>query len=490
MRGLTFGDIILDMSLNDGQKEEFVEIVEKRDDVMHVHFLHRHVPTVISYALLGFVVFAVIVSVFLYAKRDDSINVVLQNSEGEKTNFIYGSWPALENANFFKKTKNDFIAQKTSFIEADLSAMIIRFYEKGELRKESPIQTKGRDGSWWETPAGLYKISSKEENHFSSFGRVWMPWSIQFQGNFFIHGPTRYPDGTPTASTYSGGCIRLGPNDAEEIYRFAQIDTPVLIFEESFNGDKDLMRYKNKNLLPESAVYLAADLENNFVFAENKSRKAHAVASITKLLSALVAVEYINVERQVSINSSMIVPTSIPRLKDGDQVSMLDLLSLLLLESSNEAALAITTLLGESQFIKLMNLKAEAIGMENSNFTDTSGVSSADISTAEDLFHLAKYLYHNRSFVLRASMGNENRAAYGPPQYQNLQNLNMIPEVSGFVGGKTGLSSSAGNSMFAVFEINIDEQKRPVAIIVLGSTDAKNDIKTLLRYITKNFSLL
>jgi hypothetical protein len=478
------------MSLDDVQKEEFVEAADKIDDVMHIHFLHRHVPAAISYSLLGFVVFIVMASVFLYASRDNSINVVLQNSDSEKTNFIYGSWPALENADFFKKTKNDFIAQKLSFIEADLSAMIIRFYENGELRKESPIQTKGRDGSWWETPAGLYRISLKKENHLSSFGRVYMPWSMQFQGNFFIHGPTRYPDGTPTASTYSGGCIRIALNDAEEIYRLAQVGTPVLVFESSFNGDKDSIRYKNKNLLPDNIVYLAADLGNNFVFAENKSREKHSVASITKLVSALVAVEYLNVEQEVTINSSMIVPTSIPRLKDGDRVSILDLLSLLLLESSNEAALAITAPLGESQFIKLMNVKAEAIGMKNSSFADTGGVVSADVSTAEDLFNLAKYLYNNRGFVLHASMGNENRAAYGPPRYRTLQNLNVIPGVADMIGGKTGLSSSAGDSMFAVFEIEVDGQKRSVAIIVLGSADAKSDVKTLLRYITNNFSLL
>lgn len=87
------------------------------------------------------------------------------------------------------------------------------------------------------------------------------------------------------------------------------------------------------------------------------------------------------------------------------------------------------------------------------------------------------------------SMGSENRALYGPSQYANLQNLNMIPETVGQVGGKTGLSSTAGDSMLAVFEIEMNEQKRPVAIIVLGSDDAKNDVKTLLKYITNNFSV-
>jgi len=340
------------VSYETSTRSEFEEPENKKDDLVHVHFLHRHVPAAFSYTILILVAVLIGASVYIYSHVETSTAVVIQDGNGDKTEFIYGSWPALQNAEFFKKTKEDFISQKTSFIEADLTAMTIRFYKNGVLTKEAPIQTKGREGSWWETPAGLYKISSKEEDHFSSLGRVWMPWSMQFQGNFFIHGPTRYPDGTPTASTYSGGCIRLSLNDIEEIYHLADVGTPVLVFKKSFNGEKETIKYKNKNLLPENVVYLAADLENNFVFAENKSTEKHSIASITKLMSALIAVEYINVEKEVTINSQMIASTSIPRLKEGDRVSILDLLSLLLLESSNEAAVAMTEPLGENYFLK------------------------------------------------------------------------------------------------------------------------------------------
>ena len=64
----------------------------------------------------------------------------------------------------------------------------------------------------------------------------------------------------------------------------------------------------------------------------------------------------------------MLVKTSISRLREGDRVSVLDLLSLFLLESSNEAALAIAAPLGESQFIKLMNIKTETIENEKAKY--------------------------------------------------------------------------------------------------------------------------
>ena len=478
------------MAAVEERKSEFEEQENRKDDVVHLHFIHRHIPAAVSYPVLILFLLGSIGLVYLYANEEYATKIVLEDGEEEKADFVYGSWLALQNAEFFKKTKEDFVSQGANFLEADLSAMIIRYYKDGKLVKESLIQTKGRDGSWWETPAGLYKISSKEKSHYSSFGRVYMPWSMQFQGNFFIHGPTHYPDGSPTSATYSGGCIRISLDDAEEFYNLVENGTPVLVFEESFNGGKETVQYKNKYLLPDNVVYLAADMENNFVFAKNNAASKHSIASITKLISALVAVEYINVEREVKIDSSMLASTSIPRLEEGERITVLDLLKFLLLESSNEAAEAISAPMGKKQFIELMNTKSAAIGMQDSYFADAAGVLSANVSTAEDLFHLAKYLYYNRSFVLDMSMGSENRIAYGLSRYQDLQNLNHISGTSNMIGGKTGLSSSAGDSMLAIFDTQIGGQKRPIAIVVLGSDDAKRDVVALLKYIRENFALV
>ncbi|PIR05043.1 MAG: hypothetical protein COV57_01180 [Candidatus Liptonbacteria bacterium CG11_big_fil_rev_8_21_14_0_20_35_14] len=430
----------------------------------------------------------IFVVIFLYQNNTPN-PIFIKNSANEKIDFVYGSWPALKNPDFFNEVKADFINQKASFIEANLSSMEIRLYKDGEIIKEANIISKGKEGSWWETPVGLYKINTKEKNHFSSFGRVYMPWSMQFQGNFFIHGPTSYPDGSPTPSSYSGGCIRVALDDVEEIFNLADVGTPVLIFEESFDTENKTINYTNKAPLPDETIYLVADLENNFVFTKNRASEKHSIASITKLMSALIAVEYINVEKEVTIDSSMIVATSAPRLKTGEKISVLDLLSVMLQESSNEAAEAIASPLGKNYFINLMNTKSKAIGMNNSNFADTSGALSGNISTAEDLFSLAKYLYHNRSFVLHMSMGEENRIAYGDSKYKNLKNFNSIDGLNNMIGGKTGLSLSAQNTILAIFEIEINNQKRPVAIIVLGSSDAKADVVKLLSFIEDNFSL-
>lgn len=458
------------------------------EEIVHVHFLHKHIPTWIAVFVLISMTLLVAVGTFFYTKEiTKETQLLIPNGKNEKITFTSGSWPALQNAQFFESVKQNLISQNASFIEANLSSMILRFYQEGVLAKEVQIISKGKEGSWWETPAGLYQVKEKAKKVYSSFGQVYMPWGMQFQGNFFIHGWPYFPNGEPVPKGHSGGCIRLSTDDAEEIFNLSEIGMPVMIFEESFGDKVDTLKYEQKKPPISATSYLVADLSNNFVFAENMSNDPHSVASITKLMTALVAVEYINVEHEVKIDSSMIASTSVPRLEENDNVSILDLLSLLLRESSNEAALAIASPLGKNQFIELMNKKTKAIGMENTHFADTNGVLSGNVSTAEDLFVLAKYLYFNRSFILHMSAGEEDRAVYGPSQYQNLSNFNLIPGLNGIVGAKTGTSKSAQESMLAVFEMHIGNETRPIAIIVLGSEDRKGDVETLYQHVQENF---
>src|SRR3989344_4766614 len=114
-------------------------------------------------------------------------------------------------------TKRDELAAAgEDFIFADLAAMELVLWKGGAPAKTFPIKARGEERSFFETPNGVYKIRSREENHFSSIGEVWMPWSMHFYGNYFIHGWPYYPSGTPVSEKFSGGCIRLSSADAKE----------------------------------------------------------------------------------------------------------------------------------------------------------------------------------------------------------------------------------------------------------------------------------
>ncbi|MFH0890955.1 MAG: L,D-transpeptidase family protein [Candidatus Liptonbacteria bacterium] len=393
----------------------------------------------------------------------------LPQLNSSSTPLEYGGWPALANRDFFLQVKEDFITNEASFIEADLSAMKLNVYQGGKSVLQVDIKTKGREGSWWETPAGLYKIGNKEKNHYSSFGRVYMPWSMPFQGNFFIHGWPYYKNGTPVSSDYSGGCIRLTTADAEKVFTAATVGMPVLVYKEEFKGDNFGLRLQSPEV--QASAYLVSDLNSNFVLAENNLSDPLSIASITKLMTAAVAVEYINMEKEITITPSMLVATSKPRLKTGQKISLYNLLPLLLMESSNEAAEAIAAFLGRSRFVDLMNHKASAIGMNKAYFKDPSGQDAGNIASPEDLFALARYLYHNRRFVLDATAGKIGHGVYGSLVYADLKNFNAFSDDERFMGGKVGKTDEAGKTMLVILNLSFGGTERPIVIILLNTQD-------------------
>ena len=86
-----------------------------------------------------------------------------------------------------------------------------------------------RDFGKFATPTGSFEALTKEENHFSSIGKVWMPYSVQFHGDYFIHGWPYYPGGEPVPQGYSGGCVRLSVEDAKELYALIKVGMPILV---------------------------------------------------------------------------------------------------------------------------------------------------------------------------------------------------------------------------------------------------------------------
>ena len=425
----------------------------------------------------------------LYMLNSQAYNYTVQipgRGDVDLSTFTYGAHPELENAAFFQQVKGQFIAQKASFIEADLSTMQLRLYENGEVLYDVPILTKGKEGSWWETPAGLYKAQGKEENHFSSFGNVYMPSSIPFQGNFFIHGWPYYPNGTPVESTFSGGCIRLSSEDAANIYQAVQVGIPILVHEQDFASDQ--FAYQGK--LPELSAtnILVADLKSNFVLLQKNSKTPVPIASVTKLVTSIVATEYINIEKEITVPQRALVQTSTPRLQAGQKVSVYSLLYPLLQESSNEAAETLASYLGPTYFVNLMSQKVDSLGMKDTHVADASGFAAENVSTAEDLFNLAKYMYNNRGFLLGVSAGRVERPdLYGYPAFQNLNNFNLFAKDPAFVGGKIGKTNAAKETYVGIFELPVQGETRPIAIILLGSENVAIDAQRALDHIKNTY---
>ena len=425
--------------------------------------------------------------VFTFSPQLAASPAVRVVSENGILDIEYGEQPLLSQPDFFEDTRQAFLKDEVTFIEANLSTMELTYYDQGVSVFTAKILTKGKEGSWWETPAGLYKIETKEENHFSSFGKVYQPWSMVFQGNFFIHGWPYYPDGKEVSSAFSGGCIRLSNEDAEALFKQVSVGTPILVFESDFQSDG----FKYEATLPaiSASGYLVADLESKTVLTSKNPESALPIASLTKLITALVAAEYINLDKDIYITEGMLASTTVPRLSSGVSESAYGLLFPLLLESSNEAAEAFAQHVGREWFISLMNKKADSLGMHTAHFVDPAGFGSENIASAHDLLRLLQYLYNNRSFILRISSGRDVVSAYTPVRFTGLQNFNNTTKEPGFIGGKVGETMIAKQTDVSLFEVDVDGEKRVIAMVLLGSEDRNADMEVLKAHVKERYGI-
>ena len=397
----------------------------------------------------------------------------------------YGVQVALTQPNFFADTREAFIEAKTTFIEVDLSAMSLRYFENGILEDSMPILAKGEAGSWWQTPAGLYAVEFKKENHFSSVGQVYQPWTLAFQGNFFIHGWPTYADGTEVDTQFSVGGIRLENDDAKRLYSKVAIDTPILIHEDT--KEKEVFVYEPKIPELKTPHYLIADVDNSTVLASSDLEAVAPIASVTKLMTALVAAEHINLDSSVFVEEPTFVQSLIPRLGERSKVSMYSLLQLLLVESSNEAAEVIAAELGAEEFVAKMNQKARSLGMMSTHFADPSGISAENTSSLSDLLRLAQHIYTNRSFIFELTANQNLPTIYVGGEFGELVNFNQVAELDNFIGGKVGETIAAGQTSVTLHTISVKGTERVLAIIILGSENRNEDVRALLKYAEERF---
>lgn len=360
------------------------------------------------------------------------------------------------------------------FVGADLTTMKLELYEDGKLKASYDILSKGRPGSPWETPAGMYAINTKERDHFSSIGSVHMPYSMQFFGNYFIHGWPYYSGGKPVGEGYSGGCIRLSTEDAAAVFAFVDVATPLYVYD---TGEDEITPKKALKLNDEpapnlsSVAYIVADLETGDVLLEKNSQFRRPIASITKLMTALVAYETISYDKPI------------PLPYKGRQYTIETLVYPLLLRSDNAVSNALAAYHGTDNFLAWMNQKARAIGMKQTTFEDPSGLSYNNVSTAADLFRLARYLYIKNAHIL-ASSKEKSRTIYSIDGASwSMTNQNRYAGDAHFVGGKLGFTDEAKKTGFSVFAVPVAGEIRTVAVIVLGSNDWGGDTNRLIAWL-------
>lgn len=389
--------------------------------------------------------------------------------------------------------KHKFIAQKKDFLEVNLSLMKVRLYKEGKPIRVASILTVGDPHSWGGSPVGIYKILGGSKLNFSVVSDVYMPWTLHYYGKYYIHGEPYYPGGKKLISSVSGGCIRLKDKDARDIYELSDLNMSVLVIDK----ERDNYQFENKELFFLPAIsarsYLVADLDSGYVFLEKDSERELPIASLTKLMTAIVVSENVDLRKKITVQEEMLKAYgSTKGIEKGKKFRVVELFYPLLVESSNDAAEVLAGYLGRAETIEKMNKKAKAILMQKTKFVDPHGFDRRNVSSARDLFQLARYILNAKPPIFKITKG-EKVPSFGEIHFdvKDLWNKNIFIYDKSFVGGKTGyIRQSDYNGIFVFKFMTEKKETRNIVIILLGSKDLRTDTQKIYRWIWKNYSLL
>jgi hypothetical protein len=375
----------------------------------------------------------------------------------------------------YSKFRDELVSAKSDFLEVNLDDMKIYFYASGTREREFPVLAKGDPQEWGGSASGLYKVISGNTVSYSLAAEVYMPYALHYYGKYYIHGEPFYPGGGKRYADATGGCIQLSDTNAKTVYNLVKIGLPVLVIDK----ENDNYQYSTKktNKFPQISAesYLVADLDSGFVFAEKNSDFVKPIASITKLMTAIVLAENVDLRNAIQINSAMLnAYGSTSGIQTGKILGVVELFYPLLVESSNDAAQALSYFLGQQKTLNLMNEKAKAISMDSTFFASVDGYSADNVSNARDLFYLARYIYNNRPLLLNITK-NEPVRAFREISFTDLKNKNLFFADPDFIGGKTGYIIASKYTGMFIFRFNTAEGlERKIAIILLGSPNLEN----------------
>lgn len=211
----------------------------------------------------------------------------------------------------------------------------------------------------------------------------------------------------------------------------------------------------NLGISAASAVLIEA--QTGQVVYEHNAHKQRSMASTTKIMTSLLALEAHTPSLQITVTEEMaaVEGTSMGLLA-GDTVTLRDLVYGMLLASGNDAANTVAYVLGDGPegFAELMNERAAAIGMSNTNFVTASGLDSeGHYSTAYDMALLACEAMKNPEFRSVCNTSNKKLSYGNPPYLRTLTNHNRLLRIYEYaVGIKTGYTKKSGRCLVSAAE--------------------------------------
>ncbi len=233
------------------------------------------------------------------------------------------------------------------------------------------------------------------------------------------------------------------------------------------------------------------DVKNQRAIFNKNADDQLPLASITKLMTALVAYELLDPEDKITISVEDLKAIGDSGLIDGEKFTLRNLIDLTLISSSNDGATAIgaTTATSidptknpETVFVKAMNLRAKELGLTKTYFNNSTGLDTSEsiagsYGSARDVSLLMEYIItHITDAVALTNLGvktikNENG------EYHLAENTNdVVNDIDGLIASKTGYTTLSGGNLVIAFNAGLN---RPIVITVLGSSQNGRFVDTL-----------
>lgn len=236
-------------------------------------------------------------------------------------------------------------------------------------------------------------------------------------------------------------------------------------------------------------AYCVYDLKTGQLLDGRSVRDSMPPASTTKIMTALLALEYLELEEKALVSERAAkTPPTVIGLRSGQEMKVRDLLVAALLSSANDATVVLAERVAGSEelFAYLMNKKAFVLGAAATNFRNSNGLpAEGHLSTCHDLYIISRAALQNPFFAETVAKTEESIAHPGYPQGKTIKNTNRLLTIyPGTRGIKTGTTDLAGKCLIGLAE----KDGRQLLTVVLRAGDRYRDSVALLDYGFKSFA--
>lgn len=222
------------------------------------------------------------------------------------------------------------------------------------------------------------------------------------------------------------------------------------------------------------------------------------LASITKLMTALITHELVADDARIVIPKSAVFQSGESGLREGDILTTQALMDYSMLSSSNDAAFALAAAVGtvleptsnpQQTFVTSMNIRAEELGLPNLKFANPTGLDISPtepgaVGTAREVTFLMEYILTNYPSILEPSTFTSTRVYDTAGSYHQAENTNpIVTQIPNLLGSKTGYTDLAGGNLTVAFDAGYN---RPIIITVMGSSydERFTDVLKLVKAVT------